>query len=164
MYRTVYYLGLVVAVFSLLGIIVPHSLSTLMFLLPSGISAIVSIILASVLMYFAVTSYLRKHSYKLAFGICGALLTVIAVIGILHSTYYGLLGGYLRTANATMFLLAGIGYMLAGAEYNRPSLAEEMGFDKLSKLYRQYTWKLILGLKLPEQKTDNLSKHISKAH
>jgi hypothetical protein len=115
-------------------------------------------------MYFAVASKLRKSGYKIGLGIGGGLLLIFSSIGIFDPTYFGITTKYMRPANDLMLLLSAIGFLIAALEYNRPSLAEELGFDRIGKMYREYTWKLILGLKVSRLKGDDLTGNQSKAH
>ena len=151
------------AIFSVLGLAVPQSLSLLTFLLPDGIFAVVGLLLSAILMNFAIAGSLRKKSYKTAFGIGGGILVIVAFIGFMEPTYYHMLSQYIRPANVLMLLLSGIGYLIAALEYNRPSLLEELGLGSITKMYREYSWKLVLGFKLPHKSEGTLTHHASKA-
>ncbi len=157
MYRTVYYLGLVVAVFSILGLAVPHSFTLLTFLFPNGLYAVISLVLSFVLMHFAIASYFRKPKYRTWFAIIGVLSILIALVGLFSPNYFGLQRSYVRPANELMILLSGFGYVIAALEYKRPSLAEELGFKKIRKMYKEHTWKLILGMKLTPEDQGKLT-------
>ena len=135
-------------VFSLLGIIVPQSLSTLTFLLPSGLFAGISLLLGWLLIHFSIASRFRQPRYKLLFGIGGAVLVVISGVSILYPTLLGLLPMALRPTNILMFLMGGLGLLIAAVEYDRPSLLDELG-----RLQRKYLLRVALGLKISGQDT-----------
>ena len=71
MYRAIVYIGLVVALDSLFGLIIPQSASMMTAFLPIGNFAIVALIAALVLAYFGIGKLLRRLGFKIFAGIIG---------------------------------------------------------------------------------------------
>lgn len=136
MYRSVVYLALISAIFCVIGIALPQSISSLTFLLPDGVDAFINLLLAVVLLHFGIASFFRQKNYKLAFGVFGASWLMLALIGLARPTYFGLMPHYMRAANIAMMIILSIGYLIAAAEYRRPSLAQELGLIRLKYIWR----------------------------
>ncbi len=133
MYRTIFSIGIVLALLSIFGLLTPHNITFLTFLFPDGVNAVAGLLLALLLCNFAVVSYFRKTRPKLLFGVVGASLAIAGIAGIIEPTYFGLVYYATRPADLLVFLISGIGLMLAALEYNRPSFQIEVGIP-----YRQY--------------------------
>lgn len=159
MYRTVFYSGLVVAVISGLGLVVPQSLTSLTFLLPSGAYALAALLLSLILVHFSVAGHFRKSGYKAGFGLLGIGLVAGAIVGIIDPLYFGLLQHFVRPVNLFLLLITGIGYLVAALEYNRPSVTEE-----LQLIRDKYAWRATASSgRSPAQ--DHKSLHnLPKAH
>lgn len=125
MYRAIFYFGLVVGFLSLLGLGLPHDVSALTFLLPSGWGAVAALIGSVMLLYFSVAAGLRRARLKVLFGIVGAVLALAGTLGFFAPTFFGLFGDFVRAANLAVVFLLGLGFMLAGIEEARPALIDE---------------------------------------
>ncbi len=133
MYRTIFSIGIVLAIVSIFGLITPHNITFLTFLFPDGVNAVAGLLLALLLCNFAVVSFFRKPRPKVLFGSAGAGLTIAGIAGIIEPTYFGLVYYATRPADLLVFLLSGIGLLLAALEYDRPSFQIEVGIP-----YRKY--------------------------
>ncbi len=137
MYRAVVYLALAIATICTLGLIVPQSISYLTFILPSGVFAVINLVLALILLHFGVAAYFRKTHFKLAFGIFGAFWVLLATISIAAPTIFGLIPHYMRTADVVTILVIGLAFLIAALEFERLSLVEEFGLRRFRYIWRE---------------------------
>jgi hypothetical protein len=134
MYRTVFYLSIFVLIVSGMGLFLTRTPSPVMYLLPSGVAAWTSLLSTALLMHYALFAFLRKQPFKFAFTVVGALLLILAVIGIASPTYLGLFSYYVRPTNLLIVLISGVALLISGIEQPRESLG-----GKLVGTYTQYT-------------------------
>ena len=133
MYRTVFYLGMVVFVLFGLGVVLAESPLSFSLLLPDGPVALGGVIASAGLIYFALGSGLRRRFTKILCAVVGLALVALAGIGFVSPMYFGFLSAFVRIDDLLIMFLSGIGYLIAGLEYDRPSLAQELGLS-----YREY--------------------------
>lgn len=119
MYRSIFYIGLFVAVMCGMGIISSQSTSYMSVLLPSGNGAVAIFLVALLLIHFSLFEYLRKAHVKNLVKRLGEFLALVAVMGIVLPTYFGLIYYDENPINILMLLLLSVGFIMTSFEPQR---------------------------------------------
>lgn len=122
MYRTVFLISFFMALICLMGLVLPRTLSDLIFLFPSGIYALACLLLAMVPLHFSLFTYFRRSFLKRLLGMVGVLLIIVAILGFISPTYFGLFYAFQRVTNIMSVLLTGVAYLIACLEEPRESV------------------------------------------
>ncbi|HUC96022.1 MAG TPA: hypothetical protein VMR76_03680 [Candidatus Saccharimonadia bacterium] len=123
MYFSIAYLSLFVSVTSWIGLISPRYTVYGSSILPSGMTAMVSLITALFLLNFSIFSYLRDKNTKITFKLFGFILTTVGVIGFLYPTYFGLFYTDVNLLSLIIFLINGVTCLVAGFERERVGIS-----------------------------------------
>jgi uncharacterized integral membrane protein len=123
MYRSVFYLGLFVTVLSVMGIVASESTSYMSILLPSGITALLGLLIGLTLMHYSMFSYLRNITkIKLVAIIIGSVFIGLSAIGLLFPTFFGLIYNDENPINLFILFISGSAFLISSIEKDRESI------------------------------------------